>query len=106
MEPMQPPSTFEQITKYLIGIHRFSRAYDGFPPAGLARDGMAARHMLVARERMAHEDGVRALRIQRSIGLVGDLERDKQAAAIERQGFLASKDCANADGAAPRSRPG
>ena len=41
--------------------------------------------MLVAGQRMADEDRVAALRVERAVGLVGDLERREVDAGIEPQ---------------------
>ncbi len=55
------------------------------PPAGLARPRMDARHMLVARQRVADEDCVRPLGVQLAIGLVRDLDGRQVPAPIERE---------------------
>ena len=44
---------------------------------------MGARHVLIAGERMTDQHGIRALRIERAVGLVGDLEGRKLHAGVE-----------------------
>ena len=52
---------------------------------GLPVIGMRVGGILVAGQRMADEDGVRARGVQRAIGLIGDRERAEIDAAIQRQ---------------------
>ena len=54
---------------------------------GLLGDGMLARHVLIARQRMRDEDGVRLGGVELAIGLVGDAKRREQPVAIEPQGL-------------------
>ena len=58
-----------------VGVDRLAGADHGLPPAGLAGDRMHVGDMLVAGERVADQDGVAALGVERAVGLVGDLER-------------------------------
>ena len=46
---------------------------------------MAARHELVAGQRMADQNGVRLLRVERAIGHIGYGERLQRAAGIEAE---------------------
>ncbi len=74
-----------------VGIDRPARAHHGLPPARLAGDRMRIGHVLVAGECMAHQDGIAALRIERSISLVGDLERRELDAGIELERTVGTK---------------
>src|SRR4029453_6692354 len=56
-------------------------------PAGLASDGMNVGDVLIAGQRMADENEIRLRRVELAIGLIGDGERRKLSAAIERQGL-------------------
>ena len=47
--------------------------------------------VLVAGERVADQDGVRALGIELAVGLIGDLKRRKIDAGIEPQRLVASE---------------
>jgi hypothetical protein len=49
---------------------------------------MAVGCVLVARQSVAHEDGVATLVVQNAIGLVGDLQMVKAVAGIEKQRIL------------------
>ncbi len=66
-------------------VQDLARADDALPPAGLAGDGIAVGDELVARQRMADQDGVRLLRVQLAIGLVGHPVRSEIDAAVEAQ---------------------
>jgi hypothetical protein len=67
------------------------------PPAGLAGHRMDFGRELVAREGMAEQDGVRALAVQRAVGLVGNRERADFDPGIEPHRPLGAE-----DGALPR----
>jgi len=71
-----------------IGIERPAGSDHGFPPAGLAGDRMHIGDMLIAGQRMADQNGVGALGVERAIGLIGDLERRQVDTAIERQRLI------------------
>ncbi len=71
--------------KEAVGIDRLARPHHGRPPAGFAGDGMVGRHELVAGQGMTDQDGIALVRVQRAIGRVGDRERRKLAAAVQRQ---------------------
>ena len=66
-----------------LRVDRPAGADHGLPPARLARDRMDIGDMLIAGERVADQHGVRALRIQRAISLIGDLERREFDACVE-----------------------
>ena len=55
------------------------------PPAGLAGDRMRLGGILIAGQRVADQDRVAALRVERAVGLIGDRERAEIDAAIEAQ---------------------
>ena len=70
-----------------IGVHRQSGSDRTFPPAGLSGDRMAAGDILIHRQRMAQQDRVAAVRVQRAIGLISDLYAFELLPAIEQQRF-------------------
>ena len=74
-----------------IGIDRQAGTDHRVPPAALAGDGMRVGDMLVARQRVADQDGVRAFGVEFAIGLVGDLERRQRNAAIELQRLIGAE---------------
>jgi hypothetical protein len=88
---MQAPTTFGQITKVALGVDRLARPDDRVPPARLAGDRMHIVDVLVAGERVADQDRVRALRVQRAVGLVGDLERRQLDAGVELERLVVSE---------------
>ena len=47
VEPMQPPITFAQMMKYLVGIERTAGTDHDLPPAGLAGQRMLIGDMLI-----------------------------------------------------------
>ena len=52
---------------------------------------MIIRNMLVARQRVADQDRVRLVDVERAIGLVGNLKRRQRDAAIEHQRMIRPK---------------
>ncbi len=68
-----------------VGVDRPARPDHGLPPARLAGDRMDVGDVLVAGQRMADQDRVAALGVERAVGLVGDLERREIDAGIEPQ---------------------
>ena len=68
-----------------VGVDRPPGPDHGLPPARLLRDRMDVGDMLVAGQRVADQDGVGALGVERAVGLVGDLERREVDAGIELQ---------------------
>ena len=82
---MQPPRTLLQTTKETVGVDRAAGADHVLPPAGLAGDRVGVRDILVAGERVADEDGVRARFVQCAIGAVGEGERRQMLPAVEQQ---------------------
>ena len=80
-----------------VGVERAAGTDHDFPPAGLAGQRMPIGDMLIKRQRMADQNRVGTVGIEFAIGLVGDLERRKIDAAIERQRLV---------GAEPRDQRG
>ena len=74
-----------------VGVDRLAGPDHGLPPARLAGDRMVVDHVLVAGQRMADQDGVAALGIQRAVGLVGDLQWAEIDAGIEPQRLIHGK---------------
>ncbi len=72
--------------KIALGVDRPARTDHGLPPARLLGNGMHARNVLVARERMTNQHRVGARRIQPAICLVGDLKRGELDSGVEPQG--------------------
>ena len=69
-----------------VGVDGLARTHHGLPPAGLAGDGMRARHVLVAGQGMRDENGIRLRPIQDAIGLVGNAVGRELPPGIEAQG--------------------
>ena len=90
-EPMQPPTTFGQITKIALGIDRPAGADHGLPPAGLAGDRMLVDDVLIAGQRMADQNRIAAVGIERAVGLIGDLPRREIDAGVEPQRLARGK---------------
>ena len=68
-----------------VGVDDLARADQHIPPARLAGHRIGIGDMLVAGQRMADKDGVRARGVELAIGLVGDLEGRQQGAGVELQ---------------------
>ncbi len=49
------------------------------------------RDVLIAGQRMADQDGVGAIRIERAVGLIGDLKRREIDAAVERERLVGAE---------------
>ncbi len=81
-----------------IGVDRLAGSDERLPPAGLLGHGMLARHVLVARQRVADEDGVGLGGVERAVGLVRDRDR-RQAIGRRRAARARSR-----AGAKPCSR--
>ena len=67
----------------MVGVDRLAGTNHARPPAGLARRGMIARDILVAGERVAHQDCVTCCRIKGAPCFVGNLWRYDFAPALE-----------------------
>ena len=90
--PMQPPSTLAQMMKYRSVSSTLAGADHRLPPARLAGDRMRIGDVLVAGQRVADQDGVGALRVERAVGLIGDRERAEIDPAVEPQRLVARAD--------------
>ena len=82
-----------------VGVDRLAGPDHRLPPAGLAGHRMDVGDMLVAGERVADQDRVAALGIERAVGLIGDLERRQIDAGVEAQAACRCRSAppANAD---------
>ena len=69
----------------MIGVDRLAGPDHRLPPAGFAGDRMDVGDVLVARQRVADEDGIAARGVQRPVGLIGDGERRERAAGVETE---------------------
>src|SRR5262245_47441037 len=74
-----------------LGIDRPAWPDHRLPPARFPRDRMHARDMLVSSERMANQHRVGTLRVERSVGLVGNLEWREVYAGVEPERLVGSK---------------
>ena len=74
-----------------VGIDGFARPDQNLPPAGLFRYRVHVGDVLVARQGVADQDGVRFVGVELAVGLVCDRERRKGAPAIEGQRAVAAK---------------
>src|SRR5262249_20192802 len=74
-----------------VGVDRLARADHDFPPACLAGHGMLVRHVLIAGERVADENGVRSLAVEHAISLIRDLEWRKLDTGVELQRTVSAK---------------
>ncbi len=84
---MQPPRTFEQMTKNRLVSTGQARADDAVPPGGPAGDGVGRGGELVAGQGVADDDHVGLVGVERAPGLVGDLDVFERAAAIQLEGL-------------------
>ncbi len=92
--PRHPPSTLEQMTKYLS----VSNALPG--PIMLSHQpGLPVRAdaggMGVAGKGVEHQDGVGLARVQLAVGLVSDFHRRERGAVIQGQGIEPYAACFN-----------
>ena len=68
-----------------VGIDRLAGPHHGLPPAGLAGQRMRLGDILIAGQRMADQDRVGPVRVQPSVGAIGDLDLAQRDAAVERE---------------------
>ena len=71
-----------------IGVDRRARADHQRPPARLAGHRMIVGRVLVAGQRVADEDGVGAIGVERPVGLIGDLQVIEPPAGIQHQRLI------------------
>ena len=79
-------------------IEHLARADQALPPAFLAGDGMLLGDELVERQRMADQDGVRLVGVERAVGLVGHAIGAELDAAVEPKRPLDAQDRVAAPG--------
>ena len=94
--PMQPPITLAQITKKRFKPPGWPM-HQRKPLAGLPAQ-LVVRHMLVAGERMADQDRVGLVGIERAVGLIGDLPGASAMPASIISGSSAPKRMTRLDG--------
>ncbi len=82
---MQPPRMFEQMDEVLPRIDRLAGPTSASHHPVFPVHGMTARHILITRQRVADENGIRHLGVERPVGLVGDGERGELLLAVEDQ---------------------
>ncbi len=68
-----------------LGVEHLAGADENVPPAGLAGHRMRLGDILVAGQRMADQDRVRAVGIELTVGLVCDVIGGESLAGIERE---------------------
>ena len=69
-----------------VGVDGFAGPHHAHPPPWLAGDRMVACHILITCQRMAKQDRVGLIRVEFTIGLIGNLRALKDLSAIKRQG--------------------
>ena len=85
VEPMQPPMHIGADEEITLGVEQLARPGENVPPAGLAGDRMRLGNILIAGQRMADQDRVRAIGIELAVGLVCDRIGREALAGIERK---------------------
>ena len=89
---MQPPTTLEQMMKIAVGVEGLARPDHGLPPARLAGHRVDAGRILVAGQRVAEQNGVAFVGVERAKSLIADRERRNAAAAVGDERLLDRKD--------------
>ena len=74
-----------------LGVDRLAGPDHGLPPSGLAGHRMTIHGVLIAGKRVADENGVTALGIERAVCLVGDLEGAKIDSRVQTQWSVGRK---------------
>ena len=68
-----------------VRVEHQAAADHRFPPARLVGDRMGVGDILVAGQRVADQDGVRAIRVEFAVGLIRDRKRAEIDPAVEPQ---------------------
>ena len=68
-----------------VGVERLARADQVVPPAAAVGVAVVAGGVRVAGQRVADEDGVGAVGVERAVRLVGDLHRSQRRAGVEHE---------------------
>ena len=92
--PRQPPSTFEQITKYLSVSNALPGPIMLSHQPGLPVSGECRRRAR-RRKRRADQNGVGLRGVQRAVGLIGNVDRRKARSGIQSDGIEVGKLCVN-----------
>ena len=69
------------------GVDRAPRPHNQVPPAGPSRQGLRLGHILIARQRMADQDGIAGTGVEHAVGSVCDGDAGQHLPAIERKGL-------------------
>ena len=88
LRPGRPHAAAEHVgadEEIALGVEHLAGPDHGRPPAGLAGDRVRVGGILVAGQRVADQDRVRAFGVERAVGLVGDREGAELDPAIEPQ---------------------
>ena len=71
--------------KELVGVERFAGANDVIPPADVLRlVGVDSGDVMAAGEGMAYQHGIRARRVQRTVGFINEFKARERGAAFQR----------------------
>ena len=71
--------------KELVGVERFAGANDVIPPADVLRlVGVNAGDVMAAGEGVAYQHGVRACRVQSTVGFINEFKARERSAAFQR----------------------
>ncbi len=89
--PHASPQNIAANHKKPIGIHRLAGTHHGFPPAGFPGDRILRCHMLIPGQGMTHQYGIRFVRVQCAVSLIGNLKRCQHRSGIHRQPFVRAK---------------
>jgi hypothetical protein len=70
-----------------VGVHRLAGADHVVPPAGAFRFGVVAGHVMRRVQRVADQDGVRFVGVQRAVGFIHQRVIADRGAALQAQRF-------------------